>query len=79
MQWLPPLCLSGQFCQVQPGIARLQTAQAAIEAPRVRLPETSPGEPAAGWLEIVAEARLPDATQAELTRRGHQLDMQPEW
>jgi gamma-glutamyltranspeptidase/glutathione hydrolase len=53
--------------------------QGAIEAPRVRLPETSPGEPAAGWLEVVAEARLPAETQAELTRRGHQLDMQPDW
>eukprot|EP01052_Picozoa_sp_SAG31_P001214 SAG31_NODE_41_length_31342_cov_8.029286_4_plen_163_part_00 len=83
-----------QFCLGSPGsygIPQTQTQlllnaldfklpmQAAIEAPRVRLPETSPGDQPAGWLQVVAEARLPKATQAELLKRGHQLDMQPEW
>jgi hypothetical protein len=36
---------------------------AAIEQPRVRLPETSPGDPVASELGVTTEARIPEAVR----------------
>ena len=53
--------------------------QAAIEAPRVRLPETNPGMEPQSELGVVTEKRVSEEVRAGLAERGHEIELQEDW
>ena len=59
--------------------------QAAVEAPRLRLPEMHPGRPGyavahAGFQRTVdIEGRVPAEALVALAERGHDVVVQPDW